>query len=612
MRNARLPSVPCRRGAASLALVVLALAFAAAADARTRTFCGVVKRSCGGHLQPVCTSGAACDAGHRQYSGSPFPITINCPWPIADVRVTAGCYDERPDCGDCSAQGQIPCPVEAEPWCTAGCDAGLEPDPIAGLCQEPGSFELPKAGANESCAPGLVACDEGLQCTLALLCSHEPAREGETCDVGAPCGDGLFCAAGVPQVCKRERTVGQGCSVLNPCADGLSCEACFTERCRAPFQCFPNANGGILSEQQCRTLYSRELSDAAADLGLAMTYGAGDGAALGVGESQSIGVAYGANGEYGCWTNLCAGAGVVASLSASVSVGFYDDYAYLDGDTFAVVEEAGAVVSFATSQVFQLGDDLLPFGPVIGTEDALSIGVGIPLAAGAYVCTGTLDTLTVEPGENDPPPSPLPALEMIVNPDFDADLAAWQCSAGAQCAWVADAPAGFGAGRVRSPLAGAQAGRLASSCVSVQEGLPYRGAAWARATGARDGVLALHWSTTDACGDVAATDVLGSAPADGTWRRVAAVTTAPAGARTVRLVAEALRDDTGAASEMRIDAAYVPEPHAALAGLAALVSLACAGRRRRPAGMMRPGEDAGLRRSRGVPHGPARRAARDR
>jgi len=614
------------RSAAPLAVILLGALLAWPAEARTRTFCGVVKRSCGGQLQPACTSGSPCDPGFETYSGKPFPITIDCPWPIADVKVSTGCYDTRPTCNDCSAAGQIPCPVESEPYCTAGCDSGLEPDPIFGLCEDPSTFKPPVAEANESCAPVVLPCDTGLQCTLALVCSHEPAHEGETCDATAPCDSGLFCAAGVPQVCKRKRTVGEGCSAFKPCADGLSCEACFTDKCSAPFQCFPNANQGLITEQQCRTLYSQGMSDAAADLGLATTYSAGDAAAAVVSESQSVGVAYGANGEYGCFSSLCAGVSTDASVSAFVSVGFYQDFQSLDPDTFSSVEEAslpGNLLGFSTSQVFLIDQNLVPYGPPIGTEDAMSIGAGVefPLTVGGFYCTGPLDPVSIAPGTNDPPPSPLPALEMIVNPDFDDDLEAWTCDNGGQCSWVWDAPdpADRGAGRVTSPPvdAGTTVGRLDSSCVRVQEGVPYLGAAWARTTGARDGLLYVLWSSSDTCsGNVVASDAIDVSPADGAWRRLERVIEAPAGARTARLVAQAERDpETGSASQVTIDSAYVPEPGALAAGLAAAAALAVLtrdGRNRRRAGMMSPGEGARLRRPRGVPGRAWHGAAGDR
>lgn len=615
-----------------LAVSLLGAAFASPADARTRSFCsGLVKRTCGGHLQPACTSGAACNDGHTSYSGKPFPITIDCPWPLADSKVSSGCYDQRPDCGDCSADGQIPCPAEAEPWCTAGCDAGLEPDPIFGLCRVPGTFEPPTAAANESCLPGVIGCEAGLQCSLALLCSHDPAREGETCDVTAPCGSGLYCQAGVPQVCRRMRTVGEGCSAFNPCADGLSCEACFTASCNAPFQCFPNANEGAITEQQCRKLYSPVIADGITGGDATFTWSGGNGIGAVATESQAFGVAYGQNGEFGCFTALCGGIfSDVGVTGAFTSLGAYTAFDAVGGSSFVNTQNAQTpfkLLNFSTSQVFErFGDGFPPqTGDLIGTEDALGLGAGLnpsPFTAGSFYCETVLDPVIVDPNENRPPPLVLPPLEQIVNPDFETDLFGWSCTNGGSCSWSWDTPiatATTGSGRVTSPPEGAFAttGRLESSCVRVQEAVPYRAAIWAHTTGGEAGLAYLLWSSSESCvGGVVGIDPIGVSPADGTWRRLSQTFDAPPGARTVRLVADATRDGaTGASSTTTIDAAYIPESGGLAAGLAAagaLAILARAGRRRRDAGMMGNGEDAGLRRSRGVPRRPAPGAAGDR
>lgn len=580
--------------------VLLGGVLAGPADARTRTFCGVVQRACGGHLQPACTSGAACDPGFRTYSGSPFPITIDCPWPIPDVRVTSGCYDERPDCGDCSAEGQIPCPAEAEPWCTVGCDTGLEPDPLTTLCADPGSIGLPDAGLNETCAPGVIACQDGLQCTLALLCSNDPAQEGETCDATAPCAPGLHCQPGVPQVCRRDRTAGEGCSAFEPCASGLSCEACFTDKCQAPFQCFPNANAGAITEQQCRELYSPVIAGGVTGGGVTLTWAGGNGVSAVASESQAFGVAYGQNGEYGCFTTLCFGVeSDVAITGAFSSVGISTDFAGVGGKSFEIVETAQtpfSLLSFSTSQSWdRLSDDTV-FPPVLGdlggTEDAFAVGGGLnpwPITAGTLYCDTVLDPVTVEPGQNQPPPLGLPPLEYVVNADFDTDLFGWKCTNGGVCAWVWDspfAPASTGAGRVTSPPEGSlsELGRIESSCVRVQEGLPYRPSVWIATTGALPGAANVLWTSSEDCaGGVVGSDPLGASPPDGVWRRLSADVVAPAGARTATLKAVAVRDASGAASRTSIDRAYVPEPGAAAAGSAAGVTLAGLSRRRRGA-----------------------------
>lgn len=577
-----------------LLLGLFVAGFASVAEARTRTFCGVVKRSCGGHLQPACTSGAACDAGHTSYSGSPFPITIDCPWPIKDVKVSSGCYDSRPSCDDCSAKGQIPCPQETSQWCTPGCDAGL--DVRFGLCSD-GFVSIPKSGPNESCAPGVgIDCEDGLQCTLALTCSHDPARAGETCDVKMPCASGLYCQAGVPQICRRKRTVGEGCSAFNPCAENLSCEACFTESCNAPFQCFPNANEGAITEQQCQKLYSPVIADGITGGDTTFTWAGGNGIGAVATESQAFGVAYGQNGEFGCFTALCGGIfSDVGVTGAFTSLGFYTQFDAVGGTSFVNTQTAQTpfkFLNFSTSQVFErFGNDFPPLtGDLIGTEDVLGVGAGInpsPFTAGSFYCETILDEIGVDPEENQPPPLELPPLEQIVNPDFETDLFGWRCTNGGICGWDWDspfAPANTGSGRVTSPPleAAATSGRLTSSCVKVQEDVPYRPSVWIRTEGAEPGTAYLLWSSSENCtGGVVGNDSLGSSPPDGVWRRLTTEVVAPAGAKTVAFNATASRSlASGAASETTIDKVYVPEPSQGLAGgVAAAVLLAL--RRRR-------------------------------
>ena len=396
-------------------------------EERTRTFCLGVKKDCGGHLQPACTSGNSCDAGFNSYSGDPFPITINCPSPISDVTVNSGCYDERPDCSDCSGPGQVPCPEESKDFCPVGCDAGLSPNPTTTLCEgssAPGGFCsigypcspglscdlsssqcVAKAQAGESCANPFIPCDDGLQCTLALECANQPARLGETCDVGAPCSEGLFCQPGIPQRCQEFRKPGEGCSVVNPCVEGASCEVCLLDGCNAPLQCFPNANSGVLSEKQCRTLYSPGIHQGVIELGAARTYGTGNESAAIAGESQEIGVAYGPDGRYGCYSTLCLGINLDVGLEYFITDGFYNTFDDVGGSSFINVQEAQlpkSVVNFASTQVFgREPDQIVDNGELIGATTAFSVGIGpnpVPFSAGSFNCETVLDELDLDSG----------------------------------------------------------------------------------------------------------------------------------------------------------------------------------------------------------------------
>ncbi len=456
------------------------------------------------------------------------------------------------------------------------CDAGLFCDPFAGFrC-------VTAAGVDQPCGPG-VPCEAGLQCTLALRCSHDPARAGETCDATAPCGEGFFCQPGLPQRCQALRRPGEGCSVVNPCVAGASCEACFVNGCNAPFQCFWNSNSGAITEQQCRTLYSPGLHQAAADTNLTMTYAAGDGIAAVVGESQAFGVAYGQDGRYGCYTTLCAGIDLDVSIEAFACVGFNTSFDVVGGASFVIFEEAqlpGDLLSFSTSQGFAR-EDLLPVGELVSTEDCLAVGVGpniVPVAAGSFLCETVLDTV-IEPGMPDAPAPLAVAPAVVQNSGFTFDLAAWTCADDGACSWVDEDAAGSatsGAGQVTSPPVGATSaiGRLVSSCVGVTPGQHYALSAWVKTSGARAGALSALWSPgTDCTGSSVGTDPIGTSPPDDTWRQLSARLAAPLGAQSVKLRVSAERDGA-APSVSRIDLVQVPEPPGTLSKLAALLSLA--------------------------------------
>lgn len=448
-------------------LVSVLVALATNAEARDRKFCVAdpwysgKNYPCGGHLQPECTSGSACDDGHSQYTGSPFPVVIDCPtieqrvcvpwtsicetivlYDVPDNTVNAGCYNRIPSCDDCGGDGQIPCPAESAAWCNTGCDEGYERNPTTTLCELPGTPGTPcgpgvgcsagltcdpfsfrckgDAKAGESCANPFITCAEGLQCSLALECSHEPAQLGETCDATAPCGTGLYCQAGLPQRCRADRKPGEGCSVINPCANGASCEPCFTAGCNSPLQCFPDSSDGAISTQQCKSFYRPAAARDASKLGATMTQAAGNGIAAIAGESQAFGVAYGQDGNYGCFTSFCYGLEAdIGIVGAFYSFGVYEDYSDVVGKSFVTVESVETPIvkfSYNTSQVFERSGEFPNFtvGGLIGTETAGSIGAGLnpwPVNAGAYLCETVLDTVFAAPGSGggggiEPPPRP--------------------------------------------------------------------------------------------------------------------------------------------------------------------------------------------------------------
>jgi len=527
--------------------------------------------ACGPLVQ--CDAGLVCDplAGFRcaaattpalgQPCGPLFPCEdgLACD-PLAGFR----CVDQS------AGEGDVCGPL-------VQCDAGLFCDPLAGFrC-------VAAAGVDQPCGP-LVACEAGLRCSLALRCSHEPARAGETCDATTPCGEGLFCQPGLPQRCQALKKPGEGCSIVNPCVAGSSCEPCFVDGCSAPLQCFPNGNDGAISEHACRALYSPGVHQAAKDIATTMTYAVGNSAAAIVGEAQSFGVAYGQDGDFGCYTSLCAGVNVDFSIEHFAEVGFSTTFDAVDGKSFVSFEEAeipGDVLNFSTSQIFSR-EDVLPI-ELTGTASAFSIGISpefaLPFSAGAFLCEAVLDTV-ITPATPDVPLAPASALTVLRNPGFALGGDGWSCVGEGACARSEDdaaGSAGSGSGEVVSPPEGVDPGiaYLASSCVAVVPGEPYEISAWVKTIGARPGFLSAWWNTgVDCDGALARSDTLATSLADGTWRLATSRLVAPSGAQSVRLLVSAERDaNSGASSTSRIDAVMIPEPGPAAGIGAALLAL---------------------------------------
>ena len=531
-------------------------------------------QACGPLVQ--CESGLACDpiAGFHCVDttpsvGQPCGPAFPCNEGLVCDPVSGFVCVERD-----SSEGEACGPL-------VQCDDGLFCDPFAGFrC-------VSAAGVDQACGPG-VPCQAGLQCSLALRCSHEPAQAGETCDVTAPCDEGLYCQPGVPQRCQERRKPGEGCSVANPCIAGASCEACFTEGCNAPYQCFPNANEGAITEQQCRVLHSPGVAAGITGGPLTYTVSAGNGIGAVATESQAFGMAYGQDGRYGCYTGLCGGIYTdVGITGAFVSFGFYESFDAVGGMSFVNVQAAQTpfkLLSFSTSQAFErFGNDFPPLtGDLIGTEDALALGAGLnpsPFTAGSFYCETVLDTV-IEPGMGNPPPTLAVAAPAVRNPGFVVDLDGWSCLGDGACSRSDDDALGrmaSGSGQVASPGPGVDPGiaYLASTCTAVSPGQPYEISAWVKTLGARSGTLSAWWNTgLDCDGDLARSDALGVSPPDGTWRELTALRNAPSGAQSVQLLVSAQRDaNSGAASTSRIDAVLIPEPAAGVGLAAALVTL---------------------------------------
>ena len=423
------------------------------AEARNRRICegnfyDGQNYPCGGHLQPTCESGAACDAGHTVYNGDGFPLTINCPRietctifgcilieDIPDEVIPSGCFNQIPTCNNCGGHLQPPCPASAEPIC-GGCDEGHQLNPNLGLCQLPGAPGLscdvisgcgngllcdgelgqclpPPGEAGSACNP-LMPCADGYTCTTSFECAHEPfALEGDTCDgILTTCADGLFCdTTTFPRRCVEPlRKPGESCNNGIECGADATCSFAVTQGGQIEQQCHPKFdpifNGFSISPEQCEAFYSAEVAASVTDG--AITRAGGGGVVAIVGTAFSVGVAYGGNGEYGCFSAACVGVDTDVAIEAFASSGSYISYGDIAGTSATLVAEAQ--IPFSPVNVFTV--DITNDVEDIGQEYGTALGGGlspIPVAAGVYSCETDLMTLysPTQGGASAPEPDPV-------------------------------------------------------------------------------------------------------------------------------------------------------------------------------------------------------------
>jgi len=180
--------------------------------------CGTHDVPCGGHLQPACTTGHACDGSNVAFTLPPqYVETYSCPgFPCngAEHTFTQGCYDplDPPTCGQCSANAQYQCVPET--GCGGACDPGLTPD-ANGFCRPCGSEGEPV------CEDGEPAC-EGSLVIAGGECHDDCGGAGQTLCPNGSCQDwhfdtGVFvCAA-----CGGDPAVPG--SVQSICPSGPAC-----------------------------------------------------------------------------------------------------------------------------------------------------------------------------------------------------------------------------------------------------------------------------------------------------------------------------------------------------------------------------------------------------
>ena len=508
---------------------------------------------CGREGQRACCVGeasfGACEDGLNE---RPEPNSGFCGGSILGIQSSGVCQAA-------SALGEACGPLFQ-------CEEGLFCDPFAGFtCVDSG-------GVDDACGP-LVPCEDGLQCTLGLRCSEEPAQNGQKCDLTAPCAEGLFCQAG-SQRCRELKRPGEGCSAFNPCIDGASCDPCLVEGCSGPLTCNLNANEGAITEAACRAIYSPDLAAAARDIGVTMIYGAGNEIAGLIGESQTFGVAYGQNEEYGCFTTLCGGINADVSIEFFATIGFYEDFELVRGASFANFQEVeiAGVLNFATAQVFAR-EGLLPLPELIGTEDSFGLGISpdlLPFSAGSFICETVLDQVIVIPDMSDMPAISSRPASVVANGGARFSLESWNCSDPELCERseddAFDVPSS-GSGEVSSPASSGPdaVATLAAPCVSILPEQAYELQAQVKTIGVAPGLVRAVWYEGLACDtQVVRTDEFMSSPPDDTWRGVDEIVSAPSEAQSVALELVAANDPASAlVSTSRLDAVTISPTMAA-------------------------------------------------
>jgi hypothetical protein len=145
-----------------------------------------------------------------------------------------------------------------------------------------------------------------------------------------------------------------------------------------------------ITAEVCNGLRDPLLAQLAQLTGKAHTFGFGLGVAAGASASAEAGVAYGANGEFGCYFSTCAGATPDISLSAWGAFGVSNSFGDVAGDS--IVSYAGVSaeipeipVSIGGSIGLVTDMSLQPVGFVGNLSLGLSLSP-VPIQIGTAVC----------------------------------------------------------------------------------------------------------------------------------------------------------------------------------------------------------------------------------
>lgn len=256
-----------------------------------------------------------------------------------------------------------------------GCEPGDLYD--VGLCYTPcaAGYTNVLNLCYEDCAPGYA--DLGLICTNANLQSYNK----DIYDRGVGTFPVPTCAVG------EQLDAGLCYPVCDPGYVGVG-----------PMCWLGNLTVADIPAVGCDLLRIPLLSMLAEAEGTALTSGAGLSIAVGATGTTEIGVAYGAEGEFGCYVSACGGFTTNVALGAYVTMGAYDEFSSITGQSS--VASAGVSVGIPDTPISfggGLGMVTAPDGTPIGSTLSASVSVGAdaltPVDLGDLDCqTGVLQT----------------------------------------------------------------------------------------------------------------------------------------------------------------------------------------------------------------------------
>lgn len=157
----------------------------------------------------------------------------------------------------------------------------------------------------------------------------------------------------------------------------------------------------------CAALYDPVVTEIAQLTGQAHTFGFGAGIAAGASAGAEVGVAYGPEGEFGCYVTVCGGFTTGASIEAWASFGMSMSYDGLGGDS--IVTSAGISVEIPETPLEvggSLGIETSLDGEYQGFSVAASFGAGaspLPFVEfGQEIChTELLDVTSLLPEDGE-------------------------------------------------------------------------------------------------------------------------------------------------------------------------------------------------------------------